>query len=62
MNKDAVYVLEQPKHSIVTVVLINSAKLPLSNTAHQNIDSLREIFQNSPTYMELVLTSVAQER
>ena len=43
MNKDAVYVLEQPKHSIVTVVLVNSAKLPLSNTAHLNIDSLREI-------------------
>jgi len=42
MNKNAVYVLEQPKHSIVSIVLVNSEKLPLSPICHKNIDLLRE--------------------
>lgn len=43
MNKNAVYVLEQPKHSIVSVILVDSSNLPLSRTAHDNIDALREV-------------------
>lgn len=43
MNKNAVYVVKQPEHPIVTVVLVNSSDLPLSNQAHQNIDALSTI-------------------
>lgn len=43
MNKNAVYVVKQPKHPIVTVILVNSDDLPLSHQAHQNIDALSTI-------------------
>lgn len=43
MNKDAVYVRQQPVHSVVSIIVVNSNILPISVLAHDNIDKLREI-------------------
>lgn len=43
MNKDAVYVRQQPVRSMVSIIIVNSNILPISVLAHNNIDKLREI-------------------
>jgi len=40
MNKDAVYVVKQPIHSIVSIVVVDEAKTPLHPSAHSNLDQL----------------------
>ena len=40
MNKDAVYVVKQPIHSIVSIVVVDEAKTPLHPSAHANLDQL----------------------
>lgn len=40
MNKDAVYVVKQPMHSIVSIVVVDEAKTPLHPSAHANLDQL----------------------
>lgn len=42
MNKDAIYVIKQPVHSIVSIIVVNSDRLPIKPIAHRNIDALGE--------------------
>lgn len=43
MNKDAVYVVKQPTHSIVSIVVVDEAKTPLHPAAHSNLDQLADV-------------------
>lgn len=43
MNKDAIYVIKQPVHSIVSIIVVNGDRLPIHPIAHRNIDTLSEM-------------------
>lgn len=43
MNKNSVYVLRQPEHSLVTIIVVDTGDLPLDRRVHENIDALGEI-------------------
>lgn len=43
MNKNSVYVLRQPEHSLVTIIVIDTRDLPLTKRVHENIDALGKV-------------------
>lgn len=43
MNKNSVYVLRQPEHSLVTIIVVDTGDLPLKKKAHENIDALEKV-------------------
>lgn len=42
MNKDEIYVLNQPKHSIISLVLVDRKEFPLPDSEHESISKLHE--------------------
>lgn len=43
MKKDEIYVLDQPKHIIQSVIVIDSNTFPISDKIHENLSKLSEI-------------------
>ena len=47
MNKNSVYVLRQPEHSLVTIIVVDTGDLPLKKKAHENIDALEKVLKDA---------------
>ena len=43
MKKDEIYVLNQPKHIIQSIILVDSNTFPISDKIHENLSKLNEI-------------------
>ena len=51
--KDEVYILHQPKHSIISLVLVNKKEFPLTEQEHESLDKLlsfSDVFFIFPSY------------
>jgi hypothetical protein len=43
MDKNSVFVLKQPTHGIVSIVLVNRDEFPVNEAVHENLDALAKI-------------------